>query len=250
MSFSDFQLSYEISPIILTGGSASGVPGGMNPIISMLQPDAFSDGGISSDGSDLPLDQYFAKFVPLPGSTLIENAVGEYPFANQAVAANAIITQPLKLSMLMICPVKDGGYSQKLSIMTALRSSLADHINQGGTFSVATPAFLYTNLLLLRLTDVTDGQTKQVQMQYQWDFYKPLLTQEDAEAAENNLMSKISGGTPVEGDPPTWSGTPPTVGEPPSLAAPSVIPAASNLSGAGAAGSSPRRSAGTDRFAP
>jgi len=250
MSFSDFQLSYEVSPIILTGGSSSGVPGGMTPIMSLTQPEAFSD-GLSGVGSIGSTDDYFAKFVPLPGSTLIENTVGEYPFANQAIAANAIIVQPLKVSLLMICPVRDGGYAQKLSVMTALKASIDDHINQGGTFTVATPAFLYTNLLLLNLTDVTDGESKQVQMMYQWNFYKPLLTQEEADAAENNLMRKISGGTPVEGDPPTWSGTPPTVGEPPSLAAPSTVPAASNLSGAGAAGSSVRpRSVGTDRLAP
>lgn len=249
MSFSDFQLSYERSPIILTGGSSSGVPGGMTPIISLLQPSAFDD-GLAGFGGPAPLDDYFATFVPLPGSTLIENAVGEYPFANQAVAANAIITQPLKIALLMICPVRNGGYSQKLSVMTSLKAALDDHINQGGTFTVATPAFLWTNLLLLNLTDVTDGESKQVQMQWQWNFYRPLLTQEEADAAENNLMNKISGGTPVEGDPPSWSGTPPTVGEPPSLAASSTVPAASNLSGAGASASRPPRTVGTDRIAP
>lgn len=248
MSLSDFQLSYEISPIILTGGSSSGVPGGMTPIVSILQPGAFSD-GLPGDGDPfMSLDDYFARFVVLPGGTLIENTVGEYPFANQAVAANAIIAQPLKVSLLMICPVRDGGYSQKLSTITSMKSSIDDHVNQGGTFTVATPAFLYTNMLLLNVTDVTDGESKQVQLAYQWNFYKPLLTLEDAEAAQNNLMSKISGGTPVDGDPPQWSGTPPTVGNPTSGAAPSAVPAAQNLSGASAA--SPIRTTGTDRIAP
>lgn len=248
MSFEDFQLSYEISPIILTGGSSSGVPGGMTPIISLTQPDAFS-GGLPGAGSDQGLDSYFARYSPLPGGTLIENEVGQYPFANQAVAANAIIAQPIKISLLMICPAKlPGDYANKLATITALQGSLKDHINQGGTFTVATPSFIWTDLLLLRLFDVTSGETKQVQMEWQWDFYRPLLTLEEAEAAQNNLMSKISGGTPVDGDPPTWSGTSPTVGNPPSLAASSTVPAASNLLGASAA--SPARSLGTDRFGP
>lgn len=247
MGLSDFQLSYEISPIILTGGSSSGVPGGMTPIVSLLQPGAYTD-GLPSDGDQTSLDDYFARFVVLPGSTLIANAYGEYPFANQAVAANAGIAQPLKVSLLMICPVKGDGYSSKLSTITALKAALDDHINQGGTFTVATPAFLYPNLLLLEVVDVTDGESKQVQMAYQWNFYKPLLTLEDAAAAQNNLMSKISGGTPVDGDPPAWSGTPPTVGNPTSGAAPSTVPASSNLVGSSAA--SPSRTGGTDMFSP
>lgn len=248
MGLSDFQLSYEISPIILTGGSSSSVPGGGTPIVSLLQPGSFS-GGLPSSGAQDDLNSYFARFVVLPGSTLIENAVGQYPFANQAVAGNAIIAQPLKVSLLMLCPVRDNGYSQKLSTITALKSSLDDHINQGGTFTVATPAYLYPNLLLLNITDVTDGESKQVQMAYQWNFYKPLLTLDDAAAAQNNLMNKISGGTPVDGDPPQWSGTPPTVGNPASGASPSVVPAASGLVGS-SIGSSPSRSTGTDAFSP
>lgn len=247
MSLSDFQLSYEISPIVLTGGSSSGVPGGMTPIVSLLQPGSFS-GGLPSSGSQGSLDDYFARFVVLPGGSLVKNGVGEYPFANQATAANAIVTQPLAVTLLMICPVRADGWSSKLSTMTALKASLDDHINQGGLFTVATPSFLYENLLLLDLVDVTDGESKQVQTHWQWSFYKPLLSLADAAAAQNNLMSKISSGTPVNGDPPAWSGTSPSVGNPASGAAPSTVPAASNLVGSSAA--SPTRSAGTDRFLP
>lgn len=247
MSLSDFQLSYEISPIILTGGSSSGVPGGMTPIVSLLQPGAFSD-GLPGDGAAGSLDDYFARFVVLPGGSLINNAVGEYPFANQGVAANAIIVQPLDVSLLMICPVQKDGWSSKLSTITNLKASIDAHVNQGGTFTVATPSFLYENVLLLKIVDATDGESKQVQTAWQWFFYKPLLSLADAAAAQNNLMSKISGGTPVDGDPPAWSGTSPSVGNPASAAAPSTVPAASGLVGSSAA--SPTRSAGTDRFAP
>lgn len=247
MALSDFQLSYEISPIVLTGGSSSDVPGGMTPIVSLLQPDAFSD-GLPGVGNQRSLDSYFAKFVPLPGAKLLANAVGEYPFANQAVAANAVIAMPSSISLLMICPVTDGGWSSKRATITSMIAAVKAHVAAGGTFTVATPSYIWTNALLLGITDAALEDTKQPQVAYQWDFYRPLLTEEEAQEAQNNLMRKLSSGTPVEGDPPSWSGTGPTVGNPPSLAAPSTVPAATNLPGAGVA--SPSRSAGTDRFAP
>lgn len=238
MSRSDFQTSYELSPIVMTGGSSSDVPGGMTPVVSVTDSGNFPDGlsGAASQGGP---DDYFAKFVVLPGGTLIDNAVGEYPFANQAVAANAIITQPLAVSLLMLCPVRDGGWAAKQATMTSLVAAMKAHVNAGGTFTVATPAFIYTDMLLLKLVDVSDGETKQVQVAWQWNFYKPLLTLADADEAENNLMRKLSGGTPVAGDPPSWSGSPPTVGNPPSLAGASAVPAASGLAGSSVAGITP-----------
>src|ERR1700680_1822169 len=89
-----FKLTYELSPIILTGGIANFMPGGMLPIIALTEPLNFI-GGILSGGGDLDLDDFFAHFVPLPGSGLVSQEFGEYPFANQAVAANAVIRKPL-----------------------------------------------------------------------------------------------------------------------------------------------------------
>jgi hypothetical protein len=39
-----FALSYQISPIILTNGIATNIPGGMLPIIALSQSQGFEDG--------------------------------------------------------------------------------------------------------------------------------------------------------------------------------------------------------------
>lgn len=230
-----FQLAFEISPIILTGGLAQNVPGGMLPIVSLTEAANFVT-GLLSGGDAFNLDNFFAHFVPTAGATLIDQVIGEYPFANQGVAGNAVITKPLMVSLRMICPANArGGYISKLATMIALQSAIAQHNVSGGTYTVVTPAALWTDLVMLGLRDVSANSSAQAQTEWQWDFRKPLLTQAQADQAQNNLMSKISGGTAVQADGSggvSWSGIAQTVGTPPSLAAPGVIPAASSLLGA------------------
>src|SRR5450631_2102587 len=178
-----YKLAYEISPITLTGGIASNILGGALSIISIVQSSNFS--GILSGGNNLDLDDFFGNFIALPGSSLIDNQIGNYPFANMAIAANAIIAQPLVCSLLMRCPVRDAdGYGQKLAIMTSLQNTLAAHNRSGGTYTVATPSFYYTNCILVGIHDVTGGETLQVQMAWKWDFIKPLITLQDAETVQ------------------------------------------------------------------
>lgn len=225
------QLSYQLSPIILTNGIAQYVPGGMLPIIALTEALNFTEGLLS--GANIDFNNAFANFVLMPGGTLIANRVGEYPFANQATAANAIISDPLNLSLRMICPARGaGGFLVKLATITALKLALDAHSSSGGTYTVATPAYFYTNLLLLDLTDVSTNP-KQPQSEWIWRFRKPLLTLEDAQNSLNTMMSKISGGLVTDG---STSGPNVTTGSPVSLAAPGVIPAASGTSGAGVSG--------------
>lgn len=231
----EFKLAYELSPIIFTNGIAANVPGGGLPIISITESDTFTAGILS--GGDVATDDFFASFRPLAGGSLVDNAVGEYPFANQAVAANAIIANPLKISMLMICPVKDSaGYQTKLSVMNSLQAAFQQHGILGGTYTVVTPSHFYTDCILTGMRDITSGDSKQAMTLWQLDFTQPLLTQNQALQVQNNLMSKISAGLPVSGDPPSYSGLSPTVNQPPSLAQPSVVPAASGLPGSGISG--------------
>ena len=184
---SQYELSYQISPIMLFGGEISDTQGGGIPITDL------------TGGTPDTVDQAFAIYLPLPGSTLISQSVAMYPFANQAVAANATIQQPLTLSMVMIAPTNQpGGYSSKLPIFTSLQSALSQHNSSGGYYSVATPAFIYDNLLMTAMTDITGEDYRQKQIQWQLDFIQPLLTQQDAQAAKNALMQKISGGTQVQ----------------------------------------------------
>lgn len=207
-----FALAFQKSPIILCNGIATSIPGGLLPIIALTEAANFTT-GLLSGNNPLNLDSFFANFWPLPGSTLIDNDLGEYPFANQTVAANAIINKPLQLSMMMEIPAKlAGGYVSKLVTLTALKAALDLHINQGGTFTVATPGFTYTNGLLRTLRDQSRQDTKQCQNRYQWDFEFPLLTQAQATTALGSLMSKISGGLPTSST--AWSSISNSIGIP------------------------------------
>ncbi len=195
VGYTAFKSGFEISPILLTGGIADlGVP---IPIVTFTEP--MNTVMLLASGKDPGnLDNFFAHFFPIPGSTLQNNQFGKYPFANQAIAANAMITQPLTVSLLMVCPVKtQGGYVSKLATFLALKQLLDKHNASGGTYTVLTPTAVYTHCLLAGLTDVSEGQSKQTQIQWQWDFEQPLLTLGLAQAAMNNTMGKISQGTPI-----------------------------------------------------
>jgi hypothetical protein len=233
---SAFKLSFQLCPVILTGGVAASIPGGMLPIIAITQALSFTD-GLLSGGDDLTdLDDFFANFHPLPGATLLDQQIGKYPFANQTVAANAVIVQPTSISVRMICPATDaaGGYGGKLATMMALQATLAAHNTSGGTYTIATPSSFWTNAVFLRMIDVSRTDDLQAQNTWQLDFEKPLLTLQDAQQAQNNLMSQISAGTPISGAP-AWSGLGPTVGNPASIAAPSIVPSSTASIGSGAA---------------
>lgn len=231
-----FKLSFQLSPIILTGGIAGAIPGGMLPIVAVTESLNLAFGLLGAPSGGDGLDGFFANFHPQPGSTLIAQRLGEYTFANQAVAANATIADPLVVSMLMIVPARTrGGVAVKLATMMALKATLDQHHQQGGTYTVATPSFFYTDCMMLGMRDVSPAALKQPQVAWQLDFRKPLLTLDQAQQAQNSLMSRITSGGAING-PPAWSGLGPAVGLPPSLAAPSLIPTSSGAAGAGVAG--------------
>jgi hypothetical protein len=233
--FVAFKLAYQVSPILLTGGLAGQIPGGVLPIIAITEAASFFS-GLLTGPDNIELDNFWATFRPMPGGTLIDNQIGTYPFANQAVAANAIIAQPLVLSMLMQCPARAGlGMITKLITVTALKLALDQHNQSGGTYTVVTPSYFYTNGILLNMRDVTPGDSvDQPQSHWQLDFAFPLLTLNAAQQLQNNLMAKLTNGSQVDGQP-AWSGTSPTVGAPNSLAAPSLIPVTSGLPSANTA---------------
>lgn len=189
-----YDLSFQISPIILNGGIVANTPGGMMPIIGLTGQLAALGQGLLS-GNVEP----FARYVPAPGGTLVNNSVATFPFANQFVAGNAVIKQPKNISLIMYAPVQDtGGYLTKLAIFEALRSSIDAHIAAGGTFHVATPARIYLNCLLLSITDITSGELgKQQMVQFEWSFFQPLVSLSDAQNAQNSLMSKLTGGQQI-----------------------------------------------------
>lgn len=228
LSQSAFKLAFELSPIIFHGGIAKGILGGYLPIISITESLNFVE-GILSSGSLESLDDYFCHFSPLPGATLIDQQIGHYPFANQTVAANAVITQPLRISLRMICPVKSpGGYAAKLATFLALQYAVSRHNSFGGTYIIATPSFLYTNCVMLSLRDVSGGESKQVQNAWQWDFEQPLLSLASASAAQSASMDAISRQIPTTG---ITSGPAMTVGQAITGAGPVTVPALANQVG-------------------
>ena len=107
-----FSLVYEISPIILIDGLAQYFPFGVLPITVLTE--MFDIPGIENG-------EFFAHFKPISGGTLADWEVAEYPFASMQVAANAVIQQPLKISMMMVCPAQNGGgYLIKQAILIVL----------------------------------------------------------------------------------------------------------------------------------
>jgi hypothetical protein len=238
-----YQLGFEISPIILVNGIASLIGGQMLPIVALTDALSFTF-GLFSGANVTDLDDFFAHWKPLPGSTLISQQIGTYPFANQAVAANAVIAQPLQISMSMTCPAQNQtSYPLKLAIIEMLQGTLAQHNASGGTYTVATPAFIYTNCLLTKVTDISGGESKQVQYVYQFDFVQPLITTTQAQQVYGTLMNQIAGGLPTSASP-TVSGIGSTINSNLAGSASSVFPVSSNLIGSTASGVASGASAG------
>lgn len=228
-----FKLGYELSPIILTNGIASAVPGNMLPIITITQAANFTLGLLN--GAD-PIDDnsFFAHFRALPGGNLFSVELGDYPFANQAVAANATIAKVLHISLLMESPANQpGAFISKLVTMTALKAALDLHSSLGGTYTVATPAYIYTNCILIDLMDVSDGSPTQTQSRWQWNFERPLLDQAQATTALGSLLSKLSGGLPSSST--VWSSLENSIGIAPG-GAPALIQGGSNTLGTAVTG--------------
>lgn len=220
-----WKLAFQLSPIVLVNGWAANFPYGMLPIIAITEAANFPLGLLS--GGNVNLDRFFANYQPLPGSSLIEQDVGEYPFANQAVAANAVITRPRTVSMVMVCPAQNRfGYWERLAIITALKEVFDRHNSSGGTYIVATPSYIYTNCLMLRMVDTSVGSTKQPQNAWQIDFRRPLITIEEASAAQSGLINLISSATPIPGNPANVGWSSAGIGNASSVLTPGIVPAA------------------------
>lgn len=218
-----YKLAFQLSPIILTGGVTRSFPGFALPIIAITEALNFPL-GLLSGGVNVELDRFFANYRPMQGASIINQEIGKYPFANQTVAANAVITQPLNISLEMIVPVQNRfGYLAKLAIMTALQAVLKQHNATGGTYIIATPSHIYTNCVMTGMRDISTTTSAQVQNTWQLDFEKPLLTLEEAQGALTSLYQQLTDNTPLKN--PAFSGVQPSA----TLASPSVAPVGGNL---------------------
>jgi hypothetical protein len=192
-----YQLGFEISPIILKDGIAKKIWGSLLPIIAITEAANFGF-TLLNGNNPLKLNNFFGHFRPLPGASLIDYEVAQYPFANQNYAANATIAKPLKISMLMNCPANaNGGYISKMITFTALQAALQAHAQAGGTYIIATPSYVYLNCILTNLTDVSRPDSQQPQNAWQFDFIQPLLSQSPQNTL-SALMNAFSSGTPAK----------------------------------------------------
>lgn len=220
-----WKTAFEIAPIMLVNGLASFMPFGMLPMAAITEAINLP-AGLLSGTTTTSLDSFFAHFKPLPGGTLVDQDLARMPFANQAIAANATIAQPLVISMQMDCPAQPPlGMFLKLGIMEAIQFALTQHNSQGGTYHVATPSFIYFDCVMRTIRDVTSPNSSQPQQTWQIDFEKPLLTLGDAQQALNQLFQKVTNGSKILE--PAWSGLQSSVGQAIGAGVGGVVPSAS-----------------------
>ena len=131
------QLSYQVCPIMLTGGIASQISGGILPMLALVSTALLQ---IESQADINDLDDAFGAFNVLPGGTLVTQSIGKYPFANQYVAANAVIHEPLTISVIMDAPMRGpNAWEIKHATMTNLKMQLDNHNDAGGLYTIAAP---------------------------------------------------------------------------------------------------------------
>lgn len=229
MAFSDYQTDYQVNPIVLVAGVAGT---GMMALSAILSSN--STAPVTSDGISSPV---FGQFCVLPGGTLMQNENAKYPLANMTVAANAIITNPLTISIEMLVPADAAiTLTNKQAVITALKKTLDAHTAQGGYYNVATPSYIYQNCLLLELVDATEMvEGGQPQVRWVWEFEQPLITVAAAQAAQNQAMAKISSQTANAGDPPGSKPIVTGINDPTSNISPSLLPNNANAPAANVA---------------
>lgn len=201
-----YRLGFEISPVILCNGVAEAIPGGMLPIVALTQSASFVTGLIGGAINLTDLDKYFCHWRPVQGSTMVDYDIARYPFANQTVAANALLAQPLRVSLMMDAPVNENtGAMTKLVTLSSLQAVLQAHANLGGTYIVATPSIIYNNCILKTVKDSSTGNDPLPQRSWLWDFEQPLITTTDADRAVTNFLKRIDAGDPNKA--PSWTNT-------------------------------------------
>ena len=195
-----YRLGFEISPVILCEGIAQAIPGGMLPIVALTQSASFVTGLLSGASNLTNMDKYFCHWRVAQGGTMLDYEIGRYPFANQTVAANALLAMPLQISLLMDAPVNENtGAMTKLVSHSALQATLQAHANLGGTFIVATPALIYSGCILKNVRDVTGGggSDPTPQRQWLWSFEQPLVSEKQSDRAVNTFLNKIGAGDKI-----------------------------------------------------
>lgn len=206
---SAFSLAFQKTPILLAGGIAENIPGGIMPIAVLTEGLNLVNGLLQGKLSDTGLDADLltTNFKVSPGSTLIAQDVAAYPFFNMATAGNAMIRRPNRVTMNMTRPATttNGGYITKPITFTGIKLVLDKHHELGGTYHVLTPAFIYGGCVLRTMTDVSgfSDQIKQVQYEWAFEFEQPLLYISQLNIIMGDLMTRFDQATSAAGN--FWS---------------------------------------------
>jgi hypothetical protein len=236
---------YQVCPIYLTGGIAGSGSGNTVSLIQLLtaasvvpvvgigpqQPTNLGGAlGPQQPQTVVSLDDAFGAFNVLPGGTLLVYTVPKYPLADQTMAANATVREPLTLSLVWETPMRGANaFTIKAQTMIQLKGLLDNHCNAGGMFTVFTPSYFYSNLILTALTDTSRAGNPLPQNAWRWDFERPqVVTLDEGQGVQSQLLQKVTGGIPttgaLTGASPGAIGTVPTQvpgsGQQPALAAP------------------------------
>ncbi|WP_336240439.1 hypothetical protein [Citrobacter werkmanii] len=198
-----WRLAFEISPIFLVGGIAENIPGKMLPIALITEGLGLAGGLLHGKINETTC------FIPMAGTTLINQDISEYPAFNQDTAANATVQKPNRVMMQMIRPASTGimnNYAGKPITFTALKMALDMHNKAGGTYTILTPSYIYMGCLLRTLVDSSgfSGENKQVQFSWSFEFEQPLVFVSQLQSVLGNMMSKFEKGVPSPGGV-TWS---------------------------------------------
>lgn len=200
-----FRIAYEISPVILVDGVAENIPGKMLPIAVLTEHIGIADGLLRGDFN---FEEAKTHFSPMPGGTLVVQDIATYPFLDLVTAANATVQKPNRISMRMLKPASSGKstYTNKVLEFSALKMVLDNHNQQGGTYNVLTPSYIYTGCLLRSLMDSSSMSENNKQVQYEWifEFEQPLLTTTELNVVMNGALNAIDNGVKSLNE--GWSG--------------------------------------------
>jgi hypothetical protein len=200
-----YSLAFEVSPILLVGGIATNIPGGVLPIAVLTEGISIAGGLLHGNIGIEPS----ARFIPQAGTTLIQQDVANLNFYNQIAAANAVVNKPNRVLMQMLRPAStvNGGYANKGITFSALKMTLDMHNQSGGSYIVLTPSFIYTSCLMKSMVDNSgfSGQNKQVQYSWLLEFEQPLLSISQLEAKLGSIMDRFDSGTSAPNGL-SWSG--------------------------------------------
>lgn len=193
-----YSLAFEVSPILLVDGIASGIPGGVLPIAVLTEGLSIAGGLLHGNIGISPS----ARFIPQPGTTLIQQDIASINFFNQIAAANATVNKPNRIIMQMLRPAstENGGYINKGITFSALKMTLDMHHQNGGSYIVLTPSFIYTGCLMKSMVDNSGFSDQNKQVQYSWimEFEQPVLSISQLESKNTALMDKFDKAVPPD----------------------------------------------------